>query len=176
MDIEPKLKLYNTLTRQKEGFKPLDGLVGMYACGQTVYDKATIGNFRTYIFEDILQRVLKYNGYRVKYVQNITDVGHLVGDRDMGEDKLAVSAAKKGVNAWDLARTLEKEFFDDCKKLNILPPDISCRATENIEEQIKMVARLIEKGFGYQTKDGIYFDTGKLADYGKLAHLGVAGM
>lgn len=167
-----KIFLYNTLSRAKEEFKPIKkGEAGLYACGPTVYNYAHIGNLRTYIFEDILKRVLLYNGYKVKHVMNITDVGHLAGDRDMGEDKLEKGARREGKSAWEVAEFYTKAFKDDLKKLNIIEPDIWCKATEHIKEQIEMIETLAEKGYTYKTNDGIYFDTSKFKDYNKLSHL-----
>lgn len=166
-----KLYLYNTLTRRKEEFKPVQSdLVGLYTCGPTVYNYAHIGNLRTYIFEDILKRVLLYNGFRVKHVMNITDVGHLTGDRDMGEDKIEKGAAREGKSAWDIAGYYTDAFKNDIAKLNILEPDIWCRATDTIPEQIALVQTLADKGYTYQTSDGIYFDTSKVKDYAKLSN------
>ena len=166
-----KLYLYNTLTREKEEFKAIkNNEVGLYTCGPTVYNYAHIGNLRTYVFEDILKRVLLYNGYNVRHVMNITDVGHLTGDMDMGEDKLEVGAKREGKSAWDIAKFYEKAFKKDIAKLNITPPDIWCRATDNIPEQIGLIKKLEEKGYTYKTSDGIYFDTSKFKDYAKLSH------
>ncbi len=171
------LKLYNTLTRKKEEFKPIvKGKVGMYSCGPTVYWYQTIGNLRTYIFSDILRRVLTYNKYRVKEVMNITDVGHLTSDADEGEDKMEKAAAKEGRKAEDIADFYWKIFKEDFKKLNIAEPDIWCRATKHIEEQIDLIRKLAEKKYTYETSDGIYFDTSKLKDYGKLAGLKKEGL
>ncbi len=166
-----KLYLYNTLTRQKEEFKAIkNNEAGLYTCGPTVYNYAHIGNLRSYIFEDILKRVLIYNGYNIKHVMNITDVGHLAGDMDMGEDKLEVGAKREGKSAWDIAKFYEKAFKGDIAKLNIAPPDIWCRATDNIPEQIDLIKKLEERGYTYKTSDGIYFDTSKFKDYTKLSH------
>ena len=166
-----ELYLYNTLTREKEEFKPIKNKeIGLYTCGPTVYNYAHIGNLRAYIFEDILKRVLIYNGYNVKHVMNITDVGHLTGDMDMGEDKLEVGAKREGKSAWDIAKFYEKAFKDDIAKLNITPPNIWCRATDNISEQIELIKKLEEKGYTYKISDGIYFDTAKFKDYNKLSH------
>lgn len=150
--------------------------VGIYACGLTVYDYAHIGNFRTYIFEDILRRVLEYNGLKVKHVQNITDVGHLTSDADNGEDKIEKAAQKEHKSAWELSRYYTKTFKDDIKKISILPPDFWPKATEHIQEQINLIKILEKKGYTYCTKDGIYFDTSRLADYGKLARLDLKGI
>ena len=166
-----KLSLYNSLTRKKEEFKPIKpGKVGLYTCGPTVYNYAHIGNLRTYIFEDILKRVLVYNEYAVKHVMNITDVGHLTGDRDMGEDKMEKGAAREGKSAWDIADFYTQAFKKDINHLNILAPDIWVKATDNIPEQIALVGTLEEKGYTYRTADGIYFDTAKFKDYTKLSH------
>jgi cysteinyl-tRNA synthetase len=166
-----KLYLYNSLSRLKQEFKPIKtGEVGLYTCGPTVYNYAHIGNLRTYIFEDILKRVLLYNGYRVKHVMNITDVGHLTGDRDMGEDKMEKGAAREGKNAWDIAEFYSQAFKKDIAHLNILEPDIWVKATDTIADQIALVKTLEKKGYTYQTSDGIYFDTSKFADYTKLSH------
>lgn len=167
-----KIQLYNTLTRKKEEFKPIQaGEVGLYTCGPTVYNYAHIGNLRTYIFEDILRRVLEYNEYKVKHIMNITDVGHLTGDMDMGEDKLEKGAKREGLSAWDIAKKYEEAFIDDMKKLNIQMPHKWTRATEYIQEQIDLIKTLEEKGFTYKISDGIYFDTAKFPDYNKLSHL-----
>ena len=166
-----KLYLYNSLTRKKEAFTPIQpGKVGLYTCGPTVYNYAHIGNLRTYIFEDILRRVLDYNGYAVKHVMNITDVGHLTGDRDMGEDKMEKGAAREGKSAWDIADFYTRAFKKDIAELNILEPDIWVKATDTIPEQIDLVKALEEKGFTYRTADGLYFDTSKFKDYTKLSH------
>ena len=166
-----KLFFYNSLTRKKELFKPIKpNEVGLYTCGPTVYDYAHIGNLRTYIFEDILKRVLIYNGYTVKHVMNITDVGHLTGDRDMGEDKMEKGAAREGKSAWDIADFYTQAFKKDIANLNILEPDIWVKATDTIPEQVALVQTLEEKGFTYRTADGIYFDTSKFKDYTKLSH------
>lgn len=165
------LKLYNTLSRQKEEYKPLfDDYTGLYTCGPTVYNYAHIGNLRTYLFQDILKRVLLYNDFKVKHIVNITDVGHLTGDRDMGEDKLEKGAIREGKSAWDIAEFYTKAFQEDLKELNILDPDIWCKATDSIPEQIELIQTLEEKGYTYKINDGIYFDTFKFKDYTKLSH------
>jgi cysteinyl-tRNA synthetase len=166
-----KLYLYNSLTRKKEEFYPIkSGEVGLYTCGPTVYNYAHIGNLRTYIFEDILKRVLIYNGYIVKHVMNITDVGHLSGDRDMGEDKMEKGAAREGKSAWDIADFYTQAFKEDIARLNIVNPHIWVKATDTLPEQIALVKTLEEKGYTYRTADGIYFDTAKFKDYTKLSH------
>ena len=167
-----KLYLYNTLSRKKEEFKPIDkSEIGLYACGPTVYDYAHIGNLRAYIFEDILKRVLKYNGHKVKHVMNITDVGHLIGDGDMGEDKVEKGAKREGKTAWEIAEFYTKAFKKDLKLLNITEPGIWCKASDYISEQIDLIKILEKKGFTYKTSDGIYYDTSKFKDYNKLSHL-----
>lgn len=171
------LKFYNTLSRQLEEFVPLDPPnVGLYTCGPTVYMYAHIGNLRTYIFEDILKRVLLAHNYKVNHVMNITDVGHLTSDADTGEDKLEKEAIKEKKNAWEIAAFYTTAFQKDLEELNIIPPNIWCKATEHINEQIELIQRLENKGFTYKTSDGIYFDTSKLADYGKLAGLNIEGL
>jgi len=166
-----KLYLYNSLTRKKEEFYSIkSGEVGLYTCGPTVYNYAHIGNLRTYIFEDILKRVLIYNGYEVKHVMNITDVGHLSGDRDMGEDKIEKGAAREGKSAWEIADFYTQAFIKDIAQLNILNPDIWVKATDTLPEQIALIKTLEEKGYTYRTADGIYFDTSKFKDYTKLSH------
>ncbi len=168
------LKLYNTLTRKKEVFKPIKkGQVGIYVCGPTVYWYQHIGNLRSYIFSDILRKTLNYNGFKVKQVMNITDVGHLTSDANEGEDKIEKAAKKEHKKAQDIANFYLKIFKQDFKKLNIKEPDIWCKATEHIKEQIDLVKKLEKKGFTYKTSDGIYFDTSKLKDYGKLARLNI---
>jgi cysteinyl-tRNA synthetase len=162
--------LYNTLSRKKEELKPIHkDWVGLYTCGPTVYNYAHIGNLRTYIFEDILQRTLQYDGYTVRRIMNITDVGHLTGDTDAGEDKLekAAHAQKKSVE--EIAQFYTDAFFADLEKLNILKPDITARATDHIREQIALIEMLFEKGIAYDTPDAVYFDVGKIKDYGKLS-------
>ncbi len=169
-----KFYIYNTLIREKEEFKPIKkGEVGLYTCGPTVYNYAHIGNLRTYIFEDILKRVLKYNGYKVKHIMNITDVGHLTGDMDMGEDKLEKGARREGKTAWEIAKFYEKAFINDLKKLNIEMPDKWTRATEYIDEQINLIKILEKKGYAYKISDGIYYDTSKFKNYNKLSHLDI---
>lgn len=164
--------LYNTLTRKKEEFKPISkDIVKLYTCGPTVYQFAHIGNLRTYIFEDILKRTLLYNRYNVKHVMNVTDVGHLTNDSDAGDDKLDIEAKKTGRDVWQLAEFYTEAFFNDINKLNILKPDIICKATDHITEQIELVDTLLKKGYAYETKEAIYFDTSKFEDYGKMAGL-----
>lgn len=161
--------LYNNLTRKKEIFKPIKkNEVGLYTCGPTTYWFAHIGNLRTYIFEDILKRVLIYNGYKVKHVMNITDVGHLASDQDVGEDKIILAAKREKRRAKEISRFYEKIFKKDLKLLNIKPPTIWVRATETIKDQISLIKILEKKGFTYTLEDGVYFDTSKLKKYGRL--------
>lgn len=164
------IKLFNTLTRQKEIFTPLKkGRVDFYACGPTVYNFAHIGNLRTYLFEDILRRVLEYNGYKVRHAMNITDVGHLTGDGDEGEDKLEVGAKREGKKPLEIAKFYTDKFFEDASKLNILRPTKVLAATKAIKEQINIIEILLEKGYAYKTTSAIYFDVAKFPDYGKLS-------
>jgi len=166
-----EIRLYNTLNRGKELFKPLkDGEAGVYTCGPTVYNYAHIGNLRTYITEDVFVRMLKFFGYKVKRVMNTTDVGHLTSDADTGDDKMELSARREGKSAWDIAKFYTEAFFTDYKSLNCLMPDVLCPATEYIQEMIDLVLVLEKKGYTYSIAgDGLYFDTAKLPDYGKLA-------
>lgn len=171
------LHLYDTYSRTLRAFEPLhDNEVGLYTCGPTVYDYAHIGNLRTYLFEDILRRTLEFNGYRVKHVMNITDVGHLVSDADSGEDKMEKGARRTGKTAWEIAAFYTAAFQADLQRLNILAPTIWCRATDYIPEQIAMIECIEAKGYTYRTGDGIYFDTSKLSDYGYLARLKIEGL
>lgn len=164
------MKLFNTLTKKKENFKPIKkGQAGIYTCGPTVYDYAHIGNLRAYIFADVLRRALEAEGYKVKHVINITDVGHLTSNEDEGEDKIEQAAKKSKKSAWEIAKFFENQFKEDLKNLNVLPPYKWARATEHISEQIELIKILEQKGFTYKTSDGIYFDTSKLKDYGMLA-------
>ncbi len=166
------LKLYNTLKRKKEEFKPINaGEIGIYSCGPTVYWYPHVGNMKAYVFADILKRTLIFNGFKVKHVINVTDVGHLTSDRDEGEDKMEKEARKEGKTAKEIADFYLNTYMSDVKKLNILPADIYPKATEHIKEQIELIKALEEKGYTYKTSDGIYFDTSKFKDYGKLAKL-----
>jgi len=171
------LKIYNTLTRKKEVFKPIkEGEVGMYTCGPTVYWYQHIGNLRSYIFSDVLRRVLLYNGYKVKQVMNVTDVGHLTSDADTGEDKMEKAAKKEKKSAWQIAEFYLNAFKEDFEKLKIIGPNIWCKATEHIPEQIALIKKLGKKGFTYKTSDGIYFNTKKFKNYGKLARLNIKNL
>jgi len=170
------LRLFNTLSRTTENFKPQnESEVTLYTCGPTVYDFAHIGNLRTYVFEDILKRVLVFDGYNVKHVMNITDVGHLTGDQDLGEDKIEKSARLESKSAWDIAEFYTKAFKADLEKLNIISPTIWAKATDHISEQIELIKQLEAKGFIYKISDGLYFDTSKFPEYGKLARLNLEG-
>ena len=165
---------YNTLARKKELFKPIDEKeVRIYSCGPTVYKDATIGNMRTSIFQDVLRRVLRYNGYKIKHVMNITDVGHLVSDGDEGEDKMIKSAREEHKTPEEIAKHYTKLFFDDLKALNIETPEIVCKATEHIKEMLEYVKILMEKGYAYETSTAIYFDVSKLDEYPVLSNLNV---
>jgi len=171
------LKLYNTLSRKKEIFKPIkEGEVSIYTCGPTVYWFAHVGNFRSYIFSDILRRILEYNDYKVKHVINVTDVGHLTSDSDTGDDKLELSAKKENKTAQDIANFYFDAFKKDFHKLNLIEPEKWPKATEHIKEQIDLIKTLEEKGFTYKTSDGIYFDTSKFKDYGKLSRKNIKGL
>lgn len=159
----------NSLSRKKEKFVPINPPnVGMYTCGMTVYDYAHIGHGRKYVNDDILKRVLTANGYKVSHVQNVTDVGHLVSDADEGDDKLEKGAAKTGKTVWEVAEFFTKNFYESVDKLNIIRPDIICKATDHIKEQIVMVQKLVDKGFAYDTPEAVYYDVTKFEKYGEL--------
>ena len=168
------MKHYNTVTRKIEDFVPWeDKAVKMYTCGPTVYSYAHIGNLRTYIMEDILEKTLRFLGYDVTRVMNITDVGHLTSDADTGDDKMVNSAKKEHKTVLDIAKFYTEAFFKDTEKLNIKKPDIVSPATNNIEEYIKIITKLLDTGYAYQTGGNVYFDTSKLDDYYKLTnHVG----
>ena len=171
------LKLYDTYTRSLREFQPLNGPeVGLYTCGPTVYDYAHLGNLRTYVFEDILRRVLEFEGYSVRHVMNITDVGHLVSDADTGEDKMEKGSRRTGKSAWEIAELYTAAFKENLDQLNILEPHIWCKATEHIAEQIALIQCIEAAGYTYRTADGIYFDTSLLPDYGHMARLDVEGL
>lgn len=164
--------LYNTLTREKDKFEPINSNeVRIYSCGPTVYKDATIGNMRTNIFQDVLRRVLRYNGFKLKHVMNITDVGHLVSDGDDGEDKMLKSAREENKTPLQIAEYYTNLFFDDLKSLNIEVPEIVCKATEHIEEMLEYVKKLVENGYAYETSSAIYFDISKLDRYPVLSNL-----
>ena len=161
---------YNTLTKKKELFKSLEPKkVKMYSCGPTVYKDATIGNMRTNLFQDTLRRVLEYNGYEVKQVMNITDVGHLVSDGDEGEDKMLKSAREEHKTPMEIAEYYTKLFFKDLERLNVEIPEVICKATDHIEEMLEMVQKIMENGYAYETSTAIYFDVSKLDEYGILS-------
>lgn len=171
------ITFYNTLTRKHEVFKPIDdNMVTMYSCGPTVYSTPHIGNMRAYSFVDLLVRVLKANNYNVKNLINITDVGHLTSDADDGEDKLDKASKERNKNAFEIAEEYTAIFYRYLDMLNITPPTHFPKATDHIQEQIEMVLALEEKGFTYQTSDGVYFDTSKFEDYAKLSNLDVDGL
>ena len=166
------LYFYNTLTKQKEKFEPLDSKeVRIYSCGPTVYKDATIGNMRTNIFQDVLRRVLRYNGYKIKHVMNITDVGHLVSDGDEGEDKMLKSAREEHKTPLEIAEHYTKLFFDDLKALNVETPEVVCKATDHINEMLEYVRELIKNGYAYETSTAVYFDISKLDKYPVLSNL-----
>ena len=161
---------YNTLTKKKELFKTIEpNKVKMYSCGPTVYKDATIGNMRTNLFQDTLRRVLEYNGYEVKQVMNITDVGHLVSDGDEGEDKMLKSAREEHKSPMEIAEHYTKLFFKDLERLNVEIPEVICKATDHIKEMLEMVQKIMERGYAYETSTAIYFDVSKLDEYGILS-------
>lgn len=171
------MKLYNTLTRQLEEFKPItEGKVGMYCCGPTVYSYAHIGNLRTYLNEDFLHRTLVRAGYDVHHVMNITDVGHLTSDEDTGEDKMLKAAEQEKMDVLALARKYEDFFFDEEKDLNIIRPRTVCRATEHVQDMIEFVKKLEEKGLAYVAGGNVYFDTVKFGHYGELSWKDISGL
>lgn len=164
------LKLYNTLSREKEEFRAVEeGVAKIYTCGPTVYWHQHVGNFRYFIFADVLKRVLQFNGFEVKHIINVTDVGHLTSDADEGEDKMEKAAKKEGRSAKEISHFYFDEFRDSFLKLNLIEPEKWTWATEHIDEQIDMIRTLEEKGFTYATSDGVYFDTSKFEGYGKLS-------
>ncbi|HPS63998.1 MAG TPA: cysteine--tRNA ligase [Ignavibacteria bacterium] len=172
-----KIIFYNTLTRKKEQFEPIHKeMASVYCCGPTVYNFAHIGNLRSYFFEDILKRVLQFNDYDVIHIMNITDVGHLVSDSDEGEDKMEKGAEREGKSVWDIAAFYTEAFQKDIEAMNILPPTHWCKATDNIQEQIDLIKCLENKGMTYFTSDGVYYDTSKFPDYGKMALLNIEGL
>ncbi len=167
-----QIRLYNTLGRELQELKPVkEGKVGLYCCGPTVYNFAHIGNLRTYIFEDILRRALEYAGLKVNHIMNITDVGHLTGDADDGEDKMEKSARETGKTPEDIAAFYTEAFFNDTQRLNILKPSTSCAATDHIGNMIGLIKRLEKNGFTYVSGGNVYFDTSKFPSYGELALL-----
>lgn len=171
-----KLQLYNTLGKNKQTFQPInENLVGLYTCGPTVYDYAHIGNLRSYVFEDVLKKALLFNGYKIKHVMNITDVGHLTSDGDDGDDKLEKGSKREGQTVWQIAEKYTQAFKEDIKKMNILEPDVWCKATDYIQQQIEFIKKLEASGLTYVTSDGVYYDTSKYQAYADLAKLNLAG-
>ena len=167
-----ELKLFNTLSREKEVFRPIDEKeVRIYTCGPTVYYFAHVGNLRSYLFMDNLRRVLKYNGYNLRHAMNITDVGHLESDADEGEDKMAKAARREHKDPYEIAEFYMDRFLEDLRKLNVSMPEIICSATDNIKEMEEYVKKIIENGYAYETDDTIYFDTSKLDKYGILSKI-----
>ena len=168
------IKLYNTLTKQKEDFVPLkENEVRIYSCGPTVYSFAHIGNFRTYVFVDNLRRVLEYNKYTLKHVMNITDVGHLESDADEGEDKMEKAARKENKSPYEIAKFYTEAFFKDMDKLNIERPEIIAKATEHIEDMLEFAKEIVKNGYGYETSTAIYFDVSKLDKYPVLSNINI---
>lgn len=168
------VKLYNTLTKKKEDFVPLNGnKVKIYSCGPTVYSYAHIGNFRTYVFVDNLRRILEYNGYKLKHVMNITDVGHLESDGDDGEDKMEKAAKKENKSPYEIAKFYTDKFIEDMKKLNIEMPEIIAKATEHISDMLELAKEIVKNGYGYETSTAIYFDVSKLDKYPVLSNRNV---
>ena len=168
----PTVNLYNTLSRTIEPLTPLTpGIVKLYCCGPTVYNYQHIGNLRTYIFEDVLRRTLKYLGYQLEHVMNITDVGHLVGDGDDGEDKMMVAMRREKKKSYEIAEYYTKIFFEDCAKIGVQRPDVICKATDHIQEMIELIQRIEANGFTYQADGNVYFDVSKSENYGKIALL-----
>ena len=167
------MKLYNTLTRKIDDFVPYeDGVIRMYTCGPTVYHYAHIGNLRTYIMEDVLEKSFKFLGYDVKRVMNITDVGHLSSDADTGDDKMMLGAKRENKTVMDIAKFYTDAFFEDCSKLNITKPSVVVPATSLIDEYINMIENLLNNGFAYKSGDNIYFDTSRLDEYYVLTNHG----
>ena len=172
-----ELKIYNTKTRTKEIFVPLHKeYVGMYTCGPTVYYYPHIGNMKAYAMWDIAKKTMQYLGYNVRHVMNITDVGHLTSDEDIGEDKMEKGAKRDGKTVWEVAEYYTNIFFKHLDILGIKIPDIVCKATDYIEDQITLVKQLENKGYTYTIEDGVYFDTSKFPAYGALALLDKEGL
>jgi len=168
------LRLYNTLTKTKEEFKPIDpGKVKYYACGPTVYDYAHIGNLKTFIFEDVLRRYLEYSGYEVRYIMNITDVGHLTADdinqADSGEDKMIKAALREKKTPEEIANFYTERFFEDTEKLNFKKANFYPRPTAHMNQIIKLVKELLDKGYAYEVNGSVFYDVSKFPDYGKLS-------
>lgn len=169
------LKIYSTYSRKKEEFKPLGDVVRIYSCGPTVYNYAHIGNLRSYIMMDILRKVLKYDGYKIKHVMNITDVGHMTSDADEGEDKMLKSAREKNMSPYEIAKIYTEQFMKDLDKLNIEKPEIISKATDHIKEMEEYVKKIVENGYGYETSKGVYYDTSKDKTYGELSKINLEG-
>lgn len=168
------VKIYNSLTKKTEELKTIQkNEIGIYCCGPTVYNFAHIGNMRTYIFEDLLKKMLEASGYKVKHVMNITDVGHLSSDGDEGEDKMLKSAREKGQSVWDIANFYTDAFMSDCAKLNIKKPNIVCKATDHINEMIAMISKIEENGYAYKSGGNLYYDSAKDVNYGILRGYGL---
>ncbi len=160
----------NSLTRRKEPFEPIEpGVVRLYSCGPTVHDFAHIGNFRAFVFVDVLKRHLQLRGFTVKHVMNITDVGHMTTDADEGEDKIGKSARERGMSVWDVVRTFTEAFFEDIRALRILPADIYPRATDHVPDMVRLVQRILDRGFAYVVNGSVYFDLAKFPSYGRLS-------
>ncbi len=170
------MKLYNTASKKLENFKPLGEVVKIYTCGPTVYSEAHIGNLTAYIYWDLLVRTLRMNGYKVKRVLNLTDVGHLVSDADEGEDKLEKGAEREGLSVWEVADNYIEKFRQDYKELELTEPEIWARATDYIAEDMEAVDLMTEHGYTYETADGVYYDTSKFGGYADFAKLDVAGL
>lgn len=171
-----ELKLYNTATRKVEKFKPLGEVVKIYTCGPTVYNYPHIGNFAAYTYWDLLVRTLKADGYKVKRVLNLTDVGHLTSDGDEGEDKMEKSAAREGKTVQEIADYYTRIYLENYAQMEFLPPEVLARATDYIEADEREVNAMSERGFTYETRDGVYFDTSKFPDYAKFARLNLSGL
>ena len=171
------MKLYNTMTRSVDAINPQQpGRIRLYTCGLTVYSQPQIGNWVAYIYSDVLTRTLISSGFEVERTQNITDVGHLVSDDDDGEDKMQKGARQEGMDAWGVAKKYSQIASQEAKKLGLLPPNHLVPATSLIDQQIEFASQLEAKGYLYKTSDGMYFDTAKISDYGKLARLDIAGL
>jgi len=170
------MKLYNTLSRKTEEFRPIGEVVKIYTCGPTVYNFQHIGNYAAQIYWDLLVRTLRANGFKVRRVLNLTDVGHLVSDGDEGEDKLEKGAAREGKSVWEVAELYAEDFLKNYRSLELSEPEMIARATDYIEEDKKAVDKMTENGFTYETQDGVYFDTAKFAGYADFARLDLAGL
>ena len=166
------LRIFNTLGREVQEFVPrTEGAVRLYSCGPTVYDYATIGNFRTFVFVDVLRRTLSALGYEVRHMMNITDVGHLASDADEGEDKMVAGARREGTTVWEIAAFYTERFFADAAALNLLKPHVVAKATDHIADMIALIRRLEERGFTYVAGGNVFFDVARFARYGELALL-----